>query len=134
MSGSVIFGEQFRSDQQEFVCVHREHLNCRSANGRLARQSRAVGLKMVCPRVDPRIKEPGKCPCVRVEPCNIRALKPVAVRASKRKIVLAGRSVMFFSEDMVDLKWQREGELGNQTVLATFSSASPDPPDEFPIH
>jgi hypothetical protein len=103
-SDSVIFGEQFHSDQQEFVRVHREHLNCRSANGRLAFQSRAIELKMVCPRVDPRIKEPGKCLCVRVEPRNVRALEPVAVRASKREIFIDALSAMFLCEDMVDLK------------------------------
>ena len=41
---------------------------------------------------------------------------------------------MFLSEDMVDLKRQRKSELGNQAVLATIASASPDPPDEIPIH
>jgi len=104
MSDSVIFGQQFRSDQQEVVCVHREHLNCRSANGRLAFQSRAIELKMICPRVGPRIKESGKCLCVRVEPRNVRALEPVAVRASKREIFIDALSAMFLCEDMVDLK------------------------------
>ena len=61
-------------------------------------------MKMVCPRVDPRIKEPDKDLCVRVEPCNVRALKPVAVRASKREIFGDSLSAMLPGEDMVNLK------------------------------
>jgi hypothetical protein len=56
------------------------------------------------------------------------------MRASKREIILDGFSAMLLSEDMVDLKRQRESKLRDQAILAAISSADPDPPDEFPIH
>jgi len=91
-------------------------------------------LKMVRPRVTARMKKPGDFTCIRVEPGNVWAFEPIAVRAREREIFFYCLSAMLLSEDMVDLKRQRESELGNQAVLATIAPASPDLPDEFPIH
>ena len=54
---------------------------------------------MVRPGVTARVKKPGEFACIPVEPGNVRALEPVAVRASRREIFLDGLSAMFLSED-----------------------------------
>jgi len=89
---------------------------------------------MVCPPVVARVEKPGELPCIRVDPRNVRAFEPVAVRASEREIPFNRLASMFLSKDVVDLKRQRESKLGNQAVLATIASTPPDPADEFPIH
>lgn len=89
---------------------------------------------MIRPSVTARVKKPGEFTRIRVKPGNVRAFEPIAVRARERQIFFYCLSAMFLSEDMVDLKRQRESELRNQAVLATIASASPDLLDEFPIH
>ena len=89
---------------------------------------------MVRPHIDAGIEEARQCRCIRVDPGNVRTLKPVAVRAGKREIFFDGFSAVFFRNDVVDLKWQRKGKLWNQAVFATVAGARPDPPDKFPIH
>jgi len=89
---------------------------------------------MIRPQVAARVEKPGEFPRIRVDSRNVRAFEPVAMWASEREIPFNSLPSMFLSQDVVDLKRQRERKLRNQAVLATIASPPPDPADKLSIH
>ena len=106
----------------------------RAANGRPARNVSPVHLKMLGPRVGPRVKQSDEFVGGGVESRDVRAFKAVAMRTGQREVAAYGLPPMLLGHNMIDLEWQREGELRHETVLATITRTLPDGSDKLPIH
>jgi hypothetical protein len=128
------FGEQFRPDQNQVLRVYREHVNSRAANRSSARDVSTVNPEMFGPRVGPRVKQSDEFVGGRVYPRDVRTPKAVAMRTSQREIGAYRFAPVLFGHNMIDLKWQREGELRHETVLAAIARALPDGSHKLPIH
>jgi hypothetical protein len=56
------------------------------------------------------------------------------MRTSQGEIGAYRFASVLFGHNMIDLEWQREGELRHETVLATITRTLPDGSDKLPIH
>ena len=128
------FGEQFNPDQKEIVGVHRKHIDGRATDRCYADNVGTFQQKMFDPRVGPRVEQPGKLAGSRIETGNIRTLESIAVRTRQCEIALLGLASVLLGKNVIYLKWQWEGKLRDQTVLAPIGSPLPDDSGKAPIH
>jgi hypothetical protein len=90
--------------------------------------------KMLRPEIAPGMKQSEEAAGLGVKPGNVRTLKTIAMGTSEGEIAVYSFASVLPGQNVIDLEWQRESKLRNETVLATLAGPLPDRPGKLPIH
>ena len=83
------------------------------------------------PLVPPRVKEPYKFICERVDTCQVRSFSQVATVASKCEVYWFFGAPVLFGHNMLDVVCQRTVFLPEQAILAPITGPRADQISRF---
>jgi len=89
---------------------------------------------MLRPEIRPGMKQTDQFPGIGIQTSYVGTFVAIAVRASEREIARNGLSPVLLSNDVVNLKGQRQCRLWNVAVFTPSSGSLSNGLSEFSIH